>query len=250
MTDAFGDGPVWRCCGTGRSTPQQDMDLTVAALAELGQGAGGRLRAHRPRPTAAFSRLDALAPGFGAASGAAAAHGFAPVVRPAGGRLAAYGGGALVLDLVAPHPEPRAAHRERFAAAALALVDGLRELGVDARVGAVPGEYCPGDFSVNARGATKLVGTAQRITRHGFLFSAVVLVRDPEPVRAVLADTYPLLGLDWDPATVGAVAEDIPDVTVADVAEVLVPRMLGLVGLRRTGGPRRSPGTGWPRRLR
>ena len=119
--------------------------------------------------------MDSLAPGFGEACAAAAAHGFAAVVRPAGGRLAAYHNGALVLDLVAPHPEPRAAHRQRFATAATALVDGLRMLGVDARPGPVPGEYCPGDYSVNARGATKLVGTAQRITRHGYLFSAVVL---------------------------------------------------------------------------
>jgi lipoate-protein ligase A len=151
------------------------------------------------------------------------------VVRPAGGRLAAYGEGALVLDLVAPHPEPRAEHRVRFGLAAASLADGLRELGVDARVGPVPGEYCPGDYSVNARGRTKLVGTAQRITRHGFLFSAVVLVSDPDPVRAVLEETYPLLGLDWDPATVGSVADDVPGITIADVAAALVPRIEQLI---------------------
>jgi hypothetical protein len=82
---------------------------------------------------------------------------------------------------------------------------------------------------LNARGATKLVGTAQRLTRHGYLFSVVVLVGDPEPVRAVLAATYPLLGLDWDPATVGSVAAEVPGTTVAEVADVLVPRMLRLI---------------------
>ncbi len=229
MNGVFGDGPVWLACGTGLSTPQQDMDLSLAALAELGRGGDGRLRVHRPRPTAAFSRLDSLAPGFGQASAAAAAHGFAPVVRPAGGRLAAYGRSALVLDLVAPHPEPRAEHRLRFSMAAACLVDGLRELGVDARVGPVPGEYCPGDYSVNARGRTKLVGTAQRITRHGYLFSAVVLVGDPEPIRAVLTAAYPLLGLDWDPATVGSVADDVPGVAVDEVAAVLVPHIQRLI---------------------
>jgi len=155
--------------------------------------------------------------------------GFAPVIRPAGGRLAAYHREALVLDMTGPHPSPHDGHRARFAAAATALVEGLRALGVDARPGAVPGEYCPGEFSVNARGATKLVGTAQRLTRHGYLFSVVVLVGDPEPVRAVLAATYPLLGLDWDPATVGAVADEVPGVTVAEVADALVPRLLHLV---------------------
>jgi octanoyl-[GcvH]:protein N-octanoyltransferase len=234
VTGVFGAGPVWLACGSGRSDPHQDMDLSRAALADLAQGADGLLRFHCPRPTAAFSRRDSLAPGFPAAEAAATAHGFTPVVRPAGGRLAAYHGDALVLDLAAPHPAPHAAHRARFAAAAAGLADGLRMLGVDARPGAVPGEYCPGEFSVNARGATKLVGTAQRLTRHGYLFSAVVLVGDPEPVRAVLAATYPLLGLDWDPATVGSVADEVPEVTVAEVADVLVPRVLRLIAASPT----------------
>jgi len=56
-----------------------------------------------------------------------------------------------------------------------------------------------------------------------------VLVGDPEPVRAVLAATYPLLGLDWDPATVGAVADEVPGVTVAEVAAALVPRLAALI---------------------
>ena len=230
MTGAFGTGPVWTACGSALSTPQEDMDLSRAALADLGQGAGGLLRAHRPPPTAAFSRRDSLVPGYADAAAAAAEHGFAPVIRPAGGRLAAYHRDALVVDLVGPHPSPHDGHRARFAAAAAALTEGLRDLGVDARPGAVPGEYCPGEFSVNARGATKLIGTAQRLTRHGYLFSVVVLVGDPEPVREVLAATYPRLGLEWDPATVGSVADDVPGVTVAEVAGVLVPRLLDLIG--------------------
>jgi octanoyl-[GcvH]:protein N-octanoyltransferase len=246
MTGPFGDGPVRVVHGAGLraardagspyttpqqdTAPQQDMEASTAALAALGEpGAAARLRVHRPRPTAAFSRVDSLAPGFPAAQDAARAHGFVPVVRPAGGRLAAYHRGALVLDLVAPHPEARRNIRERFSVAAQALAGGLRELGVDARVGPVPGEYCPGDFSVNSGGATKLVGTAQRLTRYGYLFSAVVLVADPEPVREVLRAAYAALEFGWDPASVGCVADAVPGVTVDDVAAVLVPRVLGLV---------------------
>jgi octanoyl-[GcvH]:protein N-octanoyltransferase len=232
VTGPFGGGPVRVVPGAPQDTaPQQDMDLSSAALTALREpGTEGRLRVHRPRPTAAFSRVDSLAPGFPAAQDAARAHGFAPVVRPAGGRLAAYHRHALVLDLVAPHAEARRYIRERFADAGEALAGGLRELGVDARVGAVPGEYCPGEFSVNAGGATKIVGTAQRLTRHGYLFSSVVLVADPEPVRAVLRDAYAALEFAWDPATVGCVADAVPGVTVDEVAEVLVPRILGLIG--------------------
>jgi lipoate-protein ligase A len=214
------------------------MDLSTEALAAFrphnddddGAAAEGRLRVQSPRPTAAFSRLDSLAAGFSRAQDAAREHGFTPVIRPAGGRLAAYHEGALVLDLVAPHPDPRRGTRERFAVGGECLAGGLRALDVDARVGPVPGEYCPGEFSMNAGGVAKLVGTAQRVTRYGYLFSAVVLVADPEPVRAVLRCAYADLAFEWDPATVGCVADTVPRATVDGVAEVLVPRLLGLLG--------------------
>jgi octanoyl-[GcvH]:protein N-octanoyltransferase len=229
----FGDAPVVLVVGDGSTTPQQDMELTTELLAAFARPeVEGRLRVHSPRPTAAFSRIDALAGGFPAARSAALARGFAPVVRPAGGRLAAYHEGALVLDLVARHPDARRQFRERFAPLGEHLAAGLRTLGVPAQVGAVPGEYCPGEFSVHA-GATKLVGTAQRLTRHGYLFSAVILVTDPEPVRTVLVDAYAALGLDWRPASVGAVADHVPGVTVADVADMVLPGLRELIpGLR------------------
>ena len=66
--------------------------------------------------------------------------------------------------------------RQRFAAEAERQAQALRRLGVDARVGEVPGEYCPGEFTVNARAATKLIGSAQRIVRGGWMFSTVVVV--------------------------------------------------------------------------
>lgn len=235
VTGAFGDGPVRLVHGRD-STPQQDMDLSTQLLGGFADPqVPGRLRVLVPRPTAAFSRIDALAGGFPAAQDAARRHGFAPVVRPAGGRLAAYHEGALVLDLVARHPQARDGYRERFAVLGEHLAAGLRTLGVPAAVGAVPGEYCPGEFSVSAAGTTKLVGTAQRLTRHGYLLSAVVLVSDPEPVRAVLVDAYAALGLDWRPASVGAVADHAPGVTVADVEAALLPGLRELLpGLSET----------------
>ena len=234
MTGAFGDRPVHLVHGSG-TTPQHDMDLSMQLLADFADPAlPGRLRVHSPAPTAAFSRIDALAGGFPAAQDAARRHGFAPVVRPAGGRLAAYHEGALVLDLVARHPAPRDDFRTRFAVLGEQLAAGLRTLGVPAAVGAVPGEYCPGEFSVHA-GATKLVGTAQRLTRYGYLFSSVVLVSDPEPVRAVLVDAYAALGLEWSPASVGCVADHAAGVTVADVERALLPGLRALLpGLTET----------------
>jgi octanoyl-[GcvH]:protein N-octanoyltransferase len=229
VTGPFGDAPV-RVVRDGSTTPQQDMDLSPQLLADFADpDVPGRLRLHSPRPTAAFSRLDSLAAGFPAAEEAARTHGFAPVIRPAGGRLAAYHEGALVLDLVARHGQARGDYRERFAVLGERVAAGLRTLGVPAQLGPVQGGYCPGEFSVNAGGATKIVGTAQRITRYGYLFSTVVLVTDPEPVREVLVDAYAALGMDWRPASVGCVADHVPGVGVADVERALLPELRELL---------------------
>ena len=83
--------------------------------------------------------------------------------------------------------------------------------------GAGSGEYCPGEFSINDGRGHKLVGTAQRLVRGGWLFGTVILVTDPEPVRDVLVPVYDALELPWDPQTVGAVQSSAPGVTVDDV---------------------------------
>ncbi len=97
----------------------------------------------------------------------------------------------------------------RFAAEAESQAQALRGLGIDARVGEVPGEYCPGRFSVNARGQTKLIGAAQRIISGAWLFSTVVVVGGAARVRAVLEEVYAALALDWDPASVGSIADEV-----------------------------------------
>lgn len=223
MIDWFGSGAIeLELAGLGQE-PQQEMLRIQSAVAGLADPAArGRLRLYRPAPTAAFSRRDTLAPGYSVAHSAATGQGFSPVTRPAGGRLACYHRGCLVLDLVAAHPYARQHIRERFRMLGRLLATTLREIGVTAGVGAVPGEYCPGEFSVNAGGRTKLAGTAQRLTRYGYLISAVLVITDPEPIRAVLHRTYPPLGLRWDPATVGCVSDHVPGITVDEVERALV----------------------------
>src|ERR1700755_32297 len=85
-------------------------------------------------------------------------------------------GRSRVIDETAPAPDAMADVAARFADEAESQAQALRSLGVDARVGEVPGEYCPGRFSVNAGGETKLIGAAQRIIRGAWLFSSVVVV--------------------------------------------------------------------------
>jgi lipoate-protein ligase A len=180
------------------------------------------VRCYEPAPTVAFGRRDSFLPGFADAVAAARRHGFEPVIRSAGGRAAAYHEGCLVLDEVMPAADSMAAIHERFTAEARHQAEALSELGVDARVGEVPGEYCPGEFSVNARGRVKLIGAAQRVIRGGWLLSSVVVVLSAESIRAVLEEVYQSLGLAWDPATVGAVAAEAPGVEPRDVRRALL----------------------------
>ena len=222
MSGAFGDQVVGVVHDEAPRDPQADMMLIRDKLAGLVPAAGAELNISHPLPTAAFSRRDSLLPGYASARLAVLAHGFSPIVRPVGGHLAVYDDSAIVLHLWAPHPEARAHIRQRFELIGRAMVEGLRTLGVDARLGPVPGEYCDGEFSVNDSGRTKLVGTGQRITRAGFLFSAVVMVHDVGPARAALEAAYARLGLAFRPETVGCVADSLPGVTTREVREQLV----------------------------
>ena len=131
------------------------------------------------------------------------------MIRGAGGRAAAYDEGCLVFDEIMPAADSMTGIQARFSDEAERQARALRSLGVDARVGEVPGEYCPGEFSVNARGQTKLIGAAQRIVRGAWLLSTVVVVEPAAALRAVLEDVYAALGLDWDPATTGSVADEV-----------------------------------------
>jgi octanoyl-[GcvH]:protein N-octanoyltransferase len=203
--------------------PALDVAVGHALLERAARGAiGPTLRVYRPGATVAFGRLDRLRPGFGAAVAAARAHGFEPVLRQPGGHAAAYDAGALCLDHVRPEAEAIPALQARFEAAAELLAGALRAVGVDARVGGIPGEYCPGAWTVNARGRVKLVGTAQRLVRGGSLLGAVVLVRGGARVRAVLEDVNARLGLAWAPATAGAAEDDVPGLTVEAVERAVL----------------------------
>ncbi|MFB9796016.1 biotin/lipoate A/B protein ligase family protein [Arthrobacter citreus] len=189
-----------------------DLDFALAMLAAARAGGlGPTLRLYRPLPTVALGQRDARLPGFDAAAEACRAQGFEPLVRKAGGRAAAYHHGCLILDHVEPGGDGVAGSRPRFAAFGELYASALRAAGVDAAVGEIPGEYCPGEFTVHGTTGTgrkiKLVGTAQRVVNGAWLFSSVVVVQDAAPLRRVLSHCYSALGLEWNPETAGA-AED------------------------------------------
>jgi lipoate-protein ligase A len=203
--------------------PALEEALSHALLDRAGLGAlPEAMRLAVPGALVSFGRLDALAPGFPAAVAAARQHGYAAVHRLVGGRAAVFNGTTVLFAHVAADPEPARGTHDRFRAISGLVVDALRALGVaDPRVGEVPGEYCPGAFSVNAGGRLKLAGIAQRVTQRAACTQGVLVVTGAAEVRAVLEPVYAALGLVWDPATTGAVEDVAPGVTAADAVEAL-----------------------------
>lgn len=232
---AFGSVPI-RVLPPGHRLPD-DADEARGLLLEVAASGEAILALAPAVPTAAFSRRDMLLPGYAAAAQAVTDHGFAPVVRPVGGHLAIYDEGSLVLHLAAPHPQAKEQITARFEVFARVMADALSQWGIDARVGAVPGEYCDGAYSVNAAGRRKLIGTGQRIVRGAYLFSAVVMVTAGEPLRSALAEAYDRLGLAFDPATVGAVADELGDLRIDAVRARLLSSLERLLPFEQPDTP-------------
>ncbi|WP_245579935.1 lipoate--protein ligase family protein [Brevibacterium album] len=200
-----------------------DLSLARALLDSVRSGERGAvLRIYRPAPTAAFGARDRFLDGFPAAVEAARAEGFTPALRTLGGRIAAYHGGSLVIDHIEPTGEFLTETQDRFVRFGEMYAAALRTIGVDARMGEIPGEYCPGEHSVNVGGRIKAIGTAQRVVSGAWLFSSSVIVEDPAPVRSVLTAVQAALGVDWEPETGGAISELHPGISVEAVEAALL----------------------------
>jgi octanoyl-[GcvH]:protein N-octanoyltransferase len=180
------------------------------------------LRIARPGTTVAFAKRDAVAPGYDAAVRAAREHGFEATLRLAGGRAAIFHDGTMEIGHAVPDDEPRAGIHTRFERTAERLAAALSTLGVDARVGEVAGEYCPGRYSVNARGAVKLAGIGQRLVGGGSHTGVVLVVEGEERINEVLEPVYAALGLDWEPAVTGSVRSEAPSAGWTSVSDALV----------------------------
>ena len=98
----------------------------------------------------------------------------------------------------------------------------LERIGLTSAVGEIPGEYCPGEFSINHAGTVKLAGLGQRLARHAAHIGGVLVVGNTEAIRDVLVPTYSELAIEWNPATVGSINDIIPGVDASDVINAIV----------------------------
>jgi lipoate-protein ligase A len=194
----------------------REVAMAQAMMRRVARGAAGpMLRVYRPTgPAVAFGRRDVRLPGFEGAVSAVRRAGFSPCVRAPGGRAVAYTTEALVVDHVSPDPEWPSGLEGRFAEFGDLWAGVLRDLGVDTRIGEVPGEYCPGAWSVNVGGKVKVMGVGQRLVRGAAHIGGVVVVDEGDRIRDVLIPVYRALGLDWDPRTAGSLADRSPGITV------------------------------------
>jgi lipoate-protein ligase A len=200
-----------------------DTALSRAMLMRASEGhLPETFRIHVPGRIVAFGKHDTLMPGYPAAVQAAVDHGFAPVLRLVGGRAAVFHERTLAFSWTIPGQDPTRGIRDRFATVSGLIVRAFGHLGIEARVGEIPGEYCPGEFSVNLADRVKVMGVGQRLGRRAAHIGGVIVIADAELVRRVLDPVYRELGLDWRPATAGSLADADPSVDTTEVTAAII----------------------------
>lgn len=170
----------------------------------------------------AFSRRDTHRAQFAAAGEVARAVGFEPAVRHVGGAFAPLHEGSLVIDHYGTDHDAARSTLARFETHSGVLREALIELGLDARVGEVAGEYCPGEHSVNVAGRVKVAGVAQRVSGPAWVVSTVLQVSGAESLRPVTLDVARVLGEHVDPATIGDLAGEGVALSTHEVARHVV----------------------------
>jgi lipoate-protein ligase A len=143
------------------------------------------------------------------------------VERLAGGRAAVFHEKTLAFSWAVRDPNPQSGIMERFTLVSSLINRVFRNLGLDSRIGEVPGEYCPGDYSINIGGLVKVMGVGQRLVKGAAHIGGVIVVDDASQIRDVLIPVYRALRIDWDPRTTGALADRAPGLDVEVVAEAI-----------------------------
>ena len=205
--------------------PWRDTAVSAAILSRVARHEDpATLRLWVPQRSVAFGRQDRSRPGYRAAVAAVGELGYAPVERLAGGRAAVFHEGTIAFAWTMPDGTGPAGITPRFVAISGLVVRALQALGLDARVGEVPGEYCPGEWSVNLGGTHKVMGVGQRVVRGGAHVGGVIVVSGADAVNTPLVPVYRHLEYQWRPEATGALdfdraAPGLSAVTAALVAE-------------------------------
>jgi octanoyl-[GcvH]:protein N-octanoyltransferase len=198
--------------------PGLDMALTHAILQAIAAGRyTDAIRVYRPGASVAFGRLDARSPGFPSAAHAARQHGRTPIVRLAGGNAAAYDQNCLIVEIIRGVEQVIGDLDNRFQEMASLLSHATALAGVPLELGELPGEYCPGRYSLHLPGGPKVAGIAQRVIQRAALTTAVLVVRGGDELRATISAVYAALGLPVRPDVAGAMSDHHPGITTDSI---------------------------------
>jgi len=204
------------------SDPVLDVAVSQALLQAVADGyKADTLRLTQPPAMVAFGKLDLLQQGFPAAREACWQAGAAPVLRLAGGRAAAFHPGCLGIAWARKEDPGMLDTQARFDLIAEILTESLAALGVDARRGEVPGEYCPGASTINARDQVKLVGVGQRSIKGGSHLGGVLVCENEQHTKEILIPVYQALEAEFNPDTCGSVLSETGDAGLAATLQAL-----------------------------
>jgi len=202
--------------------PVFDTALSHAMLRRVAAGtAPESLRLYLPENALLFSSLDRRRPGYARAVALAEEAGFPSVIRLAGGQAAAFLEQSVAFAWAIPDVDAHLHIRPRFEALTSWIVASLRKLGLDARVGELPGEYCPGEFSVNLEGRVKVMGVGQRVIRGGAHVGGVLTVGGSDELRATLRGVYDALGLEFRGESAGCISDFDSSLGVEDLLRAM-----------------------------
>lgn len=208
------------------SHPALDTAVSRAILERVAAGQMGEtFRLFTPGRVVAFGRQDVVSAGYRRAVQACGDQGFGATERLAGGRAAVFHEGTLAFTWAIPTADPLPGIKARFDSIDKMITRALQGLGCDARVGEVPGEYCPGRYSVNLGGRFKVMGVGQRLRRGVAHLGGVLVVSGRELINRVLVPVYRELDIQWNPAATGSLRCAISDITPAQVAEALIAEL-------------------------
>lgn len=156
------------------------------------------------------TRRDTHRPGFEKAVRAAEAEGYPTLVRGAGGGAIAGGPGTFGFSIIRPAEDGedlRMGNSKRYDEATSLALAAFRRLGVEAEIGEVRDEFCPGDQSIRVgdfESGMKLCGIAQRVTKRAASVGGIVLVEGEEELARILTLLYSAMNLPFRPASAGS----------------------------------------------
>ena len=104
------------------------------------------------------------------------------------------------------------------------MKETLISIGVDAYIGEINGEYCPGKYSVNARKKLKIMGVGQRLAKYATHVGGVINVTNSNLTQNILTKIYKDFDYEWIPTTVGSIEDEIGKITNSEMISALIKK--------------------------